>query len=166
MKLTDIINQLRAILPKYTDVFSTVHGISSIVASGGVATIVTSAIHSLATGANITIADVVTHTPISAVSKDGLVFTFTTSADHDLTLGWQTTVTFEGFTDSAWNDSFTVVGVPNRRTFKVQSVNSLPSLNTNEVLLENRADGINGRWSATVVNTTTFTITGSFIDGT
>lgn len=165
MKLTDIINQLRAILPKYTDVFSTVLGITSINASGGVATIVTSAVHGLSTGANITIANVITHTSISAVSKDGLVFTFTTGSDHDLTLGWQETVTFSGFTDSVWNDSFILVGVPNRRTFKIQSTNSLPSLNTNEVLFENRVDGINGRWSATVINTTSFSITGSFIDG-
>lgn len=166
MKLADVINQLRAILPKYTDVFSNVISISSISASGGVATIVTSAVHSFSTGVGVTISDVQTRTAISAVSKDGNVYTFTTSADHDLTQGWHTEVTLEGFTDAVWNDTFTLVGVPNRRTFKVRSSNSQPSLNTNEILLEVRSDGVNGRWRVTVVNTTTFTITGDILDGT
>ena len=166
MKLADIINQLRAILPKYTDVFSNVVGISSISASGGVATIDTTAVHGLLTGVGVTISDVQTHTAISAVSKDGNVYTFTTSADHDLTYGWHTEVTLSGFTDAAWNDTLTLVGVPNRRTFKVRSSNSLPSLNTNEILLEVRSDGVNGRWQITVVDSDTFTITGDILNGT
>lgn len=167
MKLSDVINQLRVVLPKYTDLFSTVIGIDSISASGGVATITTSSAHGLSNGANITISDVLTRTPIDSVSKDGNVYTFTTSTPHDLTYGWpdHETVSLDGFTDSAWNNSFVVVRVQNRENFNVRSINSLPSLNTNEVLLENRIDGINGRWSATVTGASTFTITGSFDDG-
>lgn len=168
MKLTDVVNQLRAVLPKYTDVFSKVLSISTITVSGGTATIVTSSSHGLSTGDNIVISDVTVHTSITAVSQSGNVFTFTTGSDHDLTFGWQEheNVNLDGFTDSAWNDSFYLVDVPNRRTFKVRSTNALPVLNTNEVLLENRRDGVNGRWSATVVDPTTFTIATVELDGT
>ena len=167
MKLADVINQLRAVLPKYTDVFSSVINISSITVSGGVATIVTTGPHGFLAGANIVIGNAQVETPISAVSQDGNVFTFTTGSDHDLTLGWpeHEEVTLNGFTDSAWNDSFTVTDVPNRRNFKVRSANTIPTLNTNEVLLEIRSDGVNGRWSAIVINPTTFTVQTVTLDG-
>jgi len=167
VRLKDIVNQLGLILPKYTDRFSTLISITSINASGGVATIVTDDVHGLVTGNAVTLSNVNTRTPIDAVSQDGLMFTFETSSDHDLTFGWfdQVTVALEGFTDGDWNDSFTLLDVQNRETFKVRSTNSLPSLNGNEKLLENRIDGVNGRYSVTVIDTTTFTITGTFNDG-
>jgi len=168
MKVADIINQLRAVLPKYTNYFSDVLSISTITAVGGTATIVTSTPHGLSTGANIVISDVQTETPITAVSQDGLVFTYTTGSDHDLTLGWveHEYVNLEGFTGSGWNDSFYLTAVPNRRNFSVRSTEALPTLNGNEILLEIRIDGVNGRYSATVVDPTTFTVSGDFNDGT
>ncbi len=168
MKIADIVTQLQLILPKYTDYFSNTQIISSIIASGGVATIITSGVHSLTTGKAVTLSNVEIKTAISAVSQDGLLFTFTTSSDHDLTQGYPgyETITLSGFTDSNWNGSFTLMSVPNRRTFIVQSVNSIPILNTNEVLQEVMNSGVNGRYEITVVDTTTFTISGSFTDGT
>jgi hypothetical protein len=166
MKIADIINQLRLVLPKYTDLFSNTLGITSIVASGGTATINTDPVHKLKTGHAVTISDVGTNTPISAVSKDGLVVTFTTSEDHDLTENWpeHDTVALRGFTDGDWNDSFTLLDVPNRRNFSVRSTLAEPVLNGNEYLEEVRSDGVNGRWSVTVVTGTQFTISGTFID--
>lgn len=169
MKLADIVNQLRMVLPKYTNLFADVASISSIVASSGVATVTTNTAHNMANGAAVTITGVETRTQLATVSKDGLVFTFTTTTDHDLTLGWpeQEYVSFIGFADSDWNDSFKVVDVPNRRTFKVQSVLSLPVIDGNQFLLEpDRADGINGIYAITFVSSTVFTISGDFIDGT
>lgn len=168
MKLLDIVRQLHATLPQYTGVFSDLLSVSTIVASGGVATISTSANHNVKSSstANLTLANVNSETPIIAVSKDGNVVTFTTSVDHDLTFGWgDNAVDLDGFTDSAWNDSFTLVNVANRREFKVQTTNTLPVLNGNEILLENRIDGINGRYQPTFVNLKTLTITGTFNDG-
>lgn len=167
MKLSDVVNQLRGVLPKYTDVFSSVLGISSITASAGVATIVTSEVHGLVTGANVVLRNATIETEISAVSQDGLVFTFTTDTDHDLTLNWagHETVALTGFTDSDWNDSFTLIDVPNRRSFKVRSTNTSPTLTGAENLLENRSDGVNGRYAANLVSTTSFTVAGDFIDG-
>jgi hypothetical protein len=161
VQLLDVVNQLRLILPKYTDRFSGTLNVSSITASGETVTVVTTGAHGLVTGQLVTVNDVTTQTPIDGYSKDGLVFTFTTGADHDLTYGWSdhTTVSLTGFTDVAWNSNFTLVDVPNRRSFKVQSTNSDPVLNGSEKLLEIRIDGPNGAYSITVINTTTFTLT-------
>lgn len=167
MKIADVINQLRAVLPKYTDLFSAVLSISSISAAGGTATITTPSAHGLYSGANIVLKDVETQTGIDQVSQNGLVFTFYTATDHDLTYGWpeHATVKLQGFTDTAWNGFFTLVSVPNRRTFAVQSSNDFPVLNGNEVLPEVRVDGINGRYMAIVTGATTLTVSGDFNDG-
>lgn len=167
MKIADVVNQLRGVLPKYTDYFSNVLTVSSITAAGGVATIVTASAHGLTSGANIVLTDVVTRTAINGVSQSGLSFTFTTASAHDLTLGWPAHefVTLDGFTDAGWNGEFYLTAVSNRQTFTVRSTNSLPTLNGNEVLKEIRIDGVNGRYSVTVVDPVTITISGAFIDG-
>lgn len=166
MKIADIVTQLQLVLPKYTDKLSTSLSISTVSVTSNVATITTLAVHGMATGAPLTISNVVTHTAISAVSKDGNLYTFTTTNAHDLTLDWQETVQLSGFTDTAWNDTaLTIIAVPDRNNFTVRSTNTLPTLNGNDVLLENRIDGINGRHQATVLNTTSLTITGTFLDG-
>jgi len=164
MKLLDVVNQLRFLLPVYTDRFSDTINVSLINASGGVVTVTTDDPHELETGDDINLAGVTARTHIDSVSKDGLVFTFGTSEDHDLTYEWEEhdEVSLDGFTDGAWNDSFKLLAVPNRRTFKVRSVNSLPTLSGNEVLLENnRVDGVNGSYEITVTSPTAFTVTRS-----
>jgi len=166
MKLSEVVAQLQLILPKYTDFFSETISVNSIVASGGVATVNAPA-HGMSDGNAITISDVAQETPIDAVSKDGLIFTFGTDIKHDLTHGYPgyETVTLGGFTDSAWNDSFDLKAVNARQSFNVQSVNSLPVLNGNEYILEKRIDGINGRYSVTVIDDDNFSVPGSFEDG-
>lgn len=168
MKIADIINQLRGVLPKYTSYFSESVDVSTIIASAGEAIITTATPHGLSDGVNIVLRSVSTETAINAVSKDGLIFTFTTASDHDLTYGWpdHEYISLSGFTDVLWNDEFKLVAVPNRRTFKISSINTLPTLNGNEVLLELRQDGVNGRYSVVVVDPSTISITGSFIDAT
>ena len=170
MKMVDVVKQLQVLLPRYTNLFSNIFEINSITTLNGVATIQTNVAHELVVDGSeaVTVAGVSVKTAIDSVSQDGLVFTFTTTNDHDLTEGWEEheNVTFDGFTDVDWNDSFKLVGVPNRKTFKVQSDNSLPTLNGNEVLFENRTDGVNGRYTPTVVDSKTFTVEGDFIDGT
>lgn len=166
MKMLDVVTQLQLLMPKYTVLLTDVTGISTIVASGGTATITTSSAHGLSTGQAAVLANIETETPITAVSKSGNLYTFTTSPAHDLTYGWteHETITLSGFTDGAWNAAFELKGVPNRNQFVIQSTNSLPSLNSNEVLHEIRSDGVNGRHSITVSTTTVFTVTGSFLD--
>lgn len=165
MKIKDIVNQLHILLPKYTSLFSNVLAISSINVTTTLATIVTTDAHDFEAGEAVSIANVVLNTPISGVSQDGLLFTFTTSIDHDLNFTDDQNITIAGFTDSAWNDSFVLKAVANRTSFTVQSANTIPTLNSNEILEEMRVDGINGLRSITVVNSTTFTISGTFIAG-
>lgn len=169
MRIAEVVSQIREILPNYTDLFADVLTISSITASGGVATIVTDSAHSLATGQATTIVGVEMRTPISAFSQSGLNFTFTTSASHDLTYGWPENSTIElgGFTSGDWNADFTLKAAESRNSFKVASGNSAPVLNGNEYLLEpSRIDGINGAYAVTVIDSTSFTVSGDFLDGT
>ena len=73
MRLVDITNQFRLLLPKYTDLFSDTVEISSITASSGVATIITSGPHGFTssdTGNSVTLSVVKTQTSITGVSKD------------------------------------------------------------------------------------------------
>ena len=165
MRLADVTKQLQLLLPKYTDLFSDVLDISSIVENANEATKSTSKPQKLDDGNAVDMSDVGTNTPITAVSQDGLIFTFTTGTDHDITLDSpdHENVTLDGFTDSAWDGSFELIDVPNRRTFKVKSVNAIPVLNGNEILQEVRSDGVNGRYSVTVTNPTVFTIEGTFL---
>ena len=165
MRLADVTRQLQLLLPRYTDLFSDVLDISGIVATANEATITTTAIHELSDGDAVVLSNVGTNTSITAVSRDGLIFTFTTGSDHDITFDSpdHENATLDGFTDDDWNNSFRIVEVPNRRTFKVQSTLDLPVLNGNEILQEVRSDGVNGRYSATVVSPTVFTINGTFL---
>lgn len=168
MKLLDVVTQLAILLPKFTDKVSTVLTISSISVSSNVATITTSTAHDLTTGDAVTLANVEIKTPITARSQSGTLFTFTTSPAHDLTFGWtdHANITLSGFTNPNFNGSFALQDSPNRFNFVVQSAETIPTLNGNEVLHEIRSDGVNGMFSVTRVSATVFTITGTFLDGT
>lgn len=165
MRLSDIVRQIQIVLPKYTDVLSTVVGVDSISSAGGVATVTTSADHGLTTGAPIVFQNVSVRTPIDISWKDGLIYYFETNLSHDLTERWHQTVALDGFDDPDWNNSFTLARVPNRRVFGVTNTLSAPVLSGGEVLLENRIDGVNGYHAATVTGPTTFTLTGDFLPG-
>jgi hypothetical protein len=167
MKLTDVVKQLQAVLPKYTDYFNDTLTVDTITATSTVATITTIEDNNFFSSQKaVTNVGITQETPIISVSQDGLVFNFETSIDHDLTLNFQgyENVTLGGFTDSSWNDSFVLVDVPNRRNFKVRSSNTIPTLNANEYLAENRIDGVNGRFLASItVDPKVFTIEGDFL---
>lgn len=165
MRLSDIVDQLRIVLPKYTNEFSTTVGVTSIDSTNNISTIVTSSAHNLQTGDEITLQGYYTQTSISNVSQDGLVFTFTTATDHDLTESYHETITLGGFDATNWNGSYSLLEVPNRRTFKIRTTESIPSLSSNEYVLEQRIDGVNGQYSTTVIDNTTLQISGNFLDG-
>lgn len=159
MSPSEIVNQLRATLPRYTDLFTTNIANTAISVVSNIATATTPSAHGLVTGNAVLIANAVTPNSIASVSSSGLLFTFETAVNHDLTLGEQETVTLSGFTDPNWNGTFTLQAVPNRKQFVVQSTNSLPVLNSAEVLNEILTSGINGIFEITVTSTTEFTFT-------
>lgn len=177
MKLSEVVSQLQLVLPKYTDLFSNSVNILSItvlnsfefppefpIGFGGVE-IITDGPHGLVNNEAVTISNVAQNNIISSVSKDGLIFTFETVLPHDLTYGYPgyETITLGGFTDVLWNSDFTLLEVTDRNTFKVQSTNALPTLNSDNFLSEKRIDGINGRYSVIVTDTNRFAISGTFI---
>ena len=118
MRISDVVKQIRAVLPNYTDLFGDAIGITSITASGNIATVTTTTAHGLSSGNAVTVAGVETRTPISSASQDGINFVFETGLDHDLTLGWPEHENIElgGFTDANWN-TFTVSGKFNDGTY-------------------------------------------------
>lgn len=169
MRMADIVQQLRRVLPGKTDLFHQVVGVSSIVATASLATVTTSAAHGLATGRVVVLVGVETRTPIASANQSGLQTQFITSEDHDLTEDNPDTPTvrLSGFTDPLWNADHELLFVNNRRSFTVRTALTEPVLNGNELLLEaNRIDGLNGAFEVTVVDLTSFTISGSFIPGT
>jgi len=165
MKLLDIVNQLKIVLPQYTDKFSTNINVTSIDATNNTITIITDEPHNLTTGEDITLSNYLNKTPIESITQNGFVYTITTKIDHDLTEGFQERVSIDGFDASVWNCSFDLLAVPNRRTFKISSSNNIPILNGNEYLLENRIDGINGQHTVNVLDDVTLTISGNFLNG-
>jgi hypothetical protein len=166
MKLTEVVAQLQLVLPKYTGYFSNTLNITSIVAVGGVATI-TAPNHGLSNNVPVTISNVAQNTPIDSVSQDGLIFTFGTSENHDLTFDYPgyENVNLDGFTDTSWNGAFKLMDVPDRATFKVQSTETIPTLQGAEYLKEIRIDGINGRYAITFIDADNFSVSGDFKDG-
>lgn len=166
MRVSDIVKQIRALIPNYTNYFSDNNSVLSVIASGGVATItLENPNSSLQTGGVMVVSGVSAKTPISNYSQDGLNFVFDTSSDHDLTEGWHSTIEIGGFTDSAWNGVYDLKSADNRREFKLQSANGSPALNGNEYLLEKRIDDVNGVYSVTRVSSTEYTVNGDFLDG-
>ncbi len=171
MRPSDIVNQLRVLLPIYTELFSDQLAVYSIVVDSGIATVTTTTEHNLIDGDAVTIANVSQRTPIDLVTKNGNIATLRTSVPHDLTEGHQESITFSGFTDDEWNSSFALSTVPSRKYFTIKNTLLAPTLNGNEVLHENRIDGVNGQYSVMVTSPTTFTIVtdaneGTYVDGT
>jgi len=174
MRLNDVANQLRLLIPQYTSLFSDYISVSSISVTSGVATITTSTAHGLTTGKSVIMNGVGRKTPISAVSQDGLIFSFTTGVDHDITTNWYSDpsdrstlgkIRLGGFTVSGWNGLQTLKSAVNRRTFSFQSALTSPVLNGGEYVLEVEAGGMTGAFPVTVTGASSFTISGAFPNG-
>lgn len=166
MKIADIVTQLATVLPLLSTRYTSFVDVASVSGDGSTASVVTASAHGLVVGSPVFITNVAVETAITAVTVTGSIAVIETATDHDLTLGWppHSTVTLSGFTDAAWNDSFTLLSVPNRRKFSI-NVGALtqPVLNTSEILEELVVGGFNGPYQvATVPSTTTFTFASTF----
>lgn len=164
MKLADVVAQLQVILPIFTDYFSEVADIEAITVTPTEVIIKTSVPHNLTTGDGVNISNVGFKNPIDGIAKDGNVFELAVTTKHDLTFGYPgyETVALGGFDNESWDASFDLVSVPNRNRFQISSANPIIALTGNEYLSENRIDGVNGRFGATVIDEDTFSISGEF----
>ena len=168
MRMSEIAELLQRNVPRKTNLFHDLIPISSVIASGGSASIGTDKPHGLSTGNIVSIVGCETRTIINSADVSLPPFvTFGTATDHDLTFEGGQSVKLFNFTDGDWNNvDIELTAVPNRRSFQVKSLNANPTLNGVEFLLEpNRADGINGLYEITVTGEKTFQISGGFNDG-
>lgn len=157
-KSVDIINQLIAIVPSVTNLFSDAIPISSLTFSGGLVTAVTSSPHGLSTGNYMNITGAQAPVVITSITNSNNVATAVTAIPHDLTEGYQTTVQVTGATQPEYNgNALPLLSVPNRQTFTYQiSGNPVPATGS-PLLFDGAERGYNGRFSLTVINPTTFT---------
>lgn len=145
MRIREISDRLTDILPMTSDYFSSNVSLLRATATQGRVTIFTEDDFDFFVGQSIGIRGLDIETPLASVSSNGMILTFSTTIDHDLTFGWpeHENIDLIGFDDDAWNGSFMLNSVPNRRTFSVKSDLPAPTLNGSEVLLEaGRIDGI------------------------
>lgn len=165
MKAADVVRQLRAVLPKVTDLFSEVISIASLTRSGTTVTATTSTDHGLTTGNSIVITGALTPTDISSLTFLDGIATAETATSHDLTIGWESAkpsdnaqITVIGANEAAYNGNHVFQEVPNRTkfTYPVSGTPASPATGSPQ-LLEQFNSGYNGVHTITVTSTTTFT---------
>ncbi len=166
MKIADIVTQLATVLPLLSTRYTSFVDVSTVSGDGSVATVVTASANGLSVGSPVFITNVAVDTAITTVTVTGSTAVVETATDHDLTLGWppHATVPLSGFTDGAWNSSFALLSVPNRRKFSIDvGALTVPTLNGNEILEELVTGGFNGPHSvASIIDPTTFTFASTF----
>ena len=120
MKLSEIVYQLSLRVPQFTQKLSEILTYTSASAVAGLVTVNTATPHGLSTGNHVLVNRVeVLHT-VTAVEVRNKEVYFTLASDHDLTEDFGFTAQITGANQSAYNATFPVVHVPNRRTFSIK----------------------------------------------
>ena len=102
MKTEELVNQLKAVLPRYTGDFTTNLSISSITRTGSVATATTALDHGLEVGDQVLINGAKVPVVISSLTRNGTYALAITASDHPLIRG-NTTVEVSGADQSDYN---------------------------------------------------------------
>ena len=165
MKAQDVINQLQAVLPGVTNLFTSEISLTSLSYSGGVVTAIAAAVHGRTTNDFVNIVGATNPISIDTLTRAGTIGSAATLSNHDLSLSAQDirignkTVTISGVAEAEFNGTFNLLSVTNRRNFTFQMPDSGATTATGTPLLEDGSQlpGFNGRHQITVVNTTTFT---------
>lgn len=147
MLASDVITQLKSVLPLKTDEFTTSLKASSVTRSGTTVTVLFSTEPGVSAGQSIIVTGAVVPIAISTLTRSGIVGTLVTGADHDLTNGIAPTITISGADEAVFNGTFTRVNVDNRRTIRFTMANSGATSATGASLLGasntvNQYDGI------------------------
>lgn len=160
MKAEDIINQLFAVLPIYTNYFTDTIAVSEITSSGTTATVTTATAHGLTSGDYAHISGALTPNPLTSLTRiDNIAYGITTNA-HDLTQNFppQATIEIIGADQAEYNGIHEFLLEPNRKNFsyKITGTPATPATGSPK-LLENLIYGYNGWKEVTVIDTTHFT---------
>jgi len=102
MQTQEIVNQLKAILPRYTGDFTTNLSVSSLTQTAGVATATTASAHKLAIGEKVLIVGAKVPLTITSLTRTGNYVLAITSGKHSLIRG-NTTVELSGANQSSYN---------------------------------------------------------------
>ena len=162
-----IVTHLKTYLPIFTDKFTEYLPVTnSTINSQGIIT-VTSKYHKKVVGQSVVISSGTVRNPLTVSSLQGETVRFTTKYDHDLIRPSKPlddqTLTLRGFANnSAWNSTFNIIDVPNRRNFIVNLSDGetlAPFVNETQYLIEDRKAGLKGIHKIKTVPTIdTFTI--------
>lgn len=117
--IDDVINQLKAVLPKYTDDFSTNLVVSSLTRSGSTVTATTVLAHGLVAGDKALITGAKTPLLITSLTRVGEYAIALFSSPHSLVPGIETTV-ITGAVESEYNGTKTIVW--NTPVFNIASI--------------------------------------------
>jgi len=102
MKTEEIVNQLKAILPRYTGDFTSNLSVNSLTQTAGVATATTASAHKLAVGEKVLIVGAKVPLTITSLTRTGNYVLAITSGKHSLIRG-NTTVEISGANQSSYN---------------------------------------------------------------
>ena len=108
MQTADIVNQLKAVLPRYTGNFTTNLSISSITRSGSVATVTTTTEHGLTANKRVLINGAKVPVVVSSITRNGSYALAITSTKHPLIRG-TATVEIAGADQSEYNGDKTLL---------------------------------------------------------
>lgn len=162
MRSSDIVGHLAATLPTFVDDFTTSVSIVSLTCTGTTVTAETAAAHGLVAGKAVNI--VGAKTPLTcSITRVGIVGTLVTVAAHDITEYTGAEVEIAGATEAEFNDTFTILSIPDRYTINFQMPDAGSIVATGSPALLNGAGPLrsyNGlKQVATVPDTTHFTYT-------
>jgi hypothetical protein len=108
MKLKRIVNQLRAVLPKFSSKFNTAVSISTLTSSGSTAT-ATSTDHGYSVGDFVLIKGAKVPYTVSSLTRLGTQATAITSSDHQIVYEEDATVEISGANETDYNGTKTLV---------------------------------------------------------
>jgi hypothetical protein len=161
MKLSEIEQQLRNVLPLHTDRFTDWISVSSYVVSAGVATITTSAEHGLEVGNSINVRGVVFNNAITSLtSSSGTASATTTVAMDANNIKLFPTAEIDGANESDFNGEKTVKSYVDRTNFTYKVAIDAPASTTGSpILVEEDLARYNNVFTVnSVPDSTTFTV--------
>ena len=154
-KVYEIVKQMHAVLPRYTDKFSSDLTMASAVTASPLVTVTTSAVHGLETGSFVNVHGTKLINTIVGFTFDAVTNTveFETGVQHDLTLDFHEEIEIRGFIN--YDGFYTLVDVAEGHLKFTISGSEAPV--GSGALWEQRIDDINGLYQITVVSDTVFT---------
>jgi hypothetical protein len=164
MKALDIVKQLQATLPIYTELFSDVVTVNSLTKSGTTITATAASAHDLNTGDYVNIQGARVPNMISSLTQTNNIATATTSNGHDLTKSLldknDKFIEISGATQSEYNGTKKLLSVIDSKTFTYEiSGNPASPATGSPVLNEDIENLYNGWFEVTKISDTQFSYT-------